>query len=176
MMSMARKYTFYGLTRPPGWMRTKRSPPAKSWTQSSRMNVNHLFSVWVAALFLSSPFAAAQVPEAGEWWPSEWGADDQRGAVFVVGGDGVGDLLVDAGEGGAILGAGIAPLEGLEDAPADLAGQVRVGVRQQYSELVPSKAGHPLGVAERLFIHLPGILARRREELLAAATASRRRR
>ena len=28
-----------------------------------------------------APFAAAQAPVGGEWWPSEWGAEDQRGAA-----------------------------------------------------------------------------------------------
>lgn len=35
----------------------------------------------IAALFLCSSLAEAQTPEGGEWWPSQWGPDDQRGAA-----------------------------------------------------------------------------------------------
>ena len=34
-----------------------------------------------ALLFGMAPNAIAQAPSSGEWWPSEWGPDDQRGAA-----------------------------------------------------------------------------------------------
>ena len=36
---------------------------------------------WTLLALIAAPFAAAQAPENDEWWPSEWGPDDERGAA-----------------------------------------------------------------------------------------------
>jgi kynurenine formamidase len=47
---------------------------------------NPLKGNWLAGLFvmaLAGPIAA-QTPEGPEWWPSQWGADDERGAANMI--------------------------------------------------------------------------------------------
>ncbi len=41
----------------------------------------HSRSTWLCVLAVAAPIAAAQTPTGEEWWPSEWGAEDERGAA-----------------------------------------------------------------------------------------------
>jgi kynurenine formamidase len=48
---------------------------------TSKHDCSRCSRVGLVGLALLSSFAAAQTPTGSEWWPSEWGPEDQRGAA-----------------------------------------------------------------------------------------------